>query len=56
MVGIALSLCFFVTGIYGREGWISIRKQPELQQVKPKNSEDQAETHCKDEYIWNFRG
>jgi hypothetical protein len=58
VVGIALSLCFFVTAGYTAEkDGFQFRKQPELQQVKPKKPvKIKLRRTAKDEYIWELTG
>ena len=58
MVSIALLLCFSVTAGYTAEkDGFQFKKQPELQQVKPKKPvKIKLRRSAKDEYAWELTG
>jgi len=55
---IALSLCLFLTSAYAAEkDNFQFKKQPELQQIKPKKPvKIKLRRSAKDEYIWELTG
>jgi len=55
---IALSLCFFLSSAYAAEkDNFHFKKQPELQQIKPKKPvKIKLRRSAKDEYTWELSG
>lgn len=55
---IAISLCFFPSAAYAAEkNNFQFKKQPELQQIKPKKPvKIKLRRSAKDEYIWELTG
>jgi hypothetical protein len=55
---IVLSLCFFLPSAYAAEkGNFQFKKQPELQQIKPKKPvKIKLRRSAKDEYTWELSG
>ena len=58
IIGIALTLCFFLTSAYAAEkDKFQFKKQPELQQIKPKKPvKIKLRRSAKDEYTWELTG
>ena len=55
---IALSLCLFLSSAYAAEkDYFQFKKQPELQQIKPKKPvKIKLKRSAKDEYTWELSG
>lgn len=52
----AMSLCFFLSSAYSADNF-QFKKQPELQQIKPKKPvKIKLRRSAKDEYAWELTG
>ena len=53
---VAVSLCFFLASAYAADNF-QFKKQPELQQIKPKKPvKIKLRRSAKDEYAWELTG
>ena len=53
---VAVSLCFFLSSVYAADNF-QFKKQPELQQIKPKKPvKIKLRRSAKDEYAWELTG